>query len=907
MKKFCLFFSILVLLFSSCTENLENQDTQQKSGNVIIKIKDTNSSSRFFSPVDSIDISKVEEWKLTFTSVAPKAGEKSEFTLKDEQNSVTLGVGIYNFYIEGSYTLDSDTANTIMLAGSKENITIVENGTATLSVLVGLKKTEAGEGEISFSFEFDDSADNGTSWTNYYTDYGTKNADGTTNYSNGIKVILVSRKDKTEYSTENGYLKFVDVVDNSDSDLKYLKFSNDNKIPSGYYYLELFADYSNKNSSTGSAVSDAADDWRKISFNSASLIEIADDQTTVCDFVNLSFPNSGTTTYTYYASDNGSEDSNGLSSSNPGTLNNIIENIYANKALTEATINYTYSDKLEFDVSKIQTGKEITFDCKQADDSSKAIEFIVNSDGSAAFVSFNDQNGISLTTTDETKKVFSIDSLSGYSLVCLNDGVYLDLCSLPVDDQNSPTIYFNVYDIEYYKNNPMVVKPEEEINVSLKFKEADFSEYQEQTQLTVFTYEFSVKQNSEGLYEVYAQEPSPVHILYYGNESNCDTGYYIGNDTKSFQSDSSSIASWCDDGEGGIYIFKAKTQKDSTYYTYNQLVDSPNYNITHYKKIESDDGTSFILKTEEINYPVNNVPVSMCTDGAYIYYVESVLDISGYGGKKFNFGTLGSWVHKDYKVKYFSINNTSQTNELDFSSIFTDGKVTSVYYYNNELYVAGYKKESIGSITNENNEKTEFFDSTYSVYKLSDSTDVNTATCVSEVFKNSTENDRAISLLEDYNATSDRIKSYNAIIDMAIMDGKLYVLENSYYYASGISYISKGSLRQISIETGKVLNIFDKSNTDSSGRESFVVPNKILAVLPKKLELVIADSAKDNNSTGASYRVNLSDSTTDITEEFQGSNYYFDKYSVGSDFFNSTSFGDNAYYTSKTASEEFDD
>ena len=56
MKKFCLFFSILVLLFSSCTENLENQDTQQKSGNVIIKIKDTNSSSRFFSPVDSIDI-----------------------------------------------------------------------------------------------------------------------------------------------------------------------------------------------------------------------------------------------------------------------------------------------------------------------------------------------------------------------------------------------------------------------------------------------------------------------------------------------------------------------------------------------------------------------------------------------------------------------------------------------------------------------------------------------------------------------------------------------------------------------------------------------------------------------------------------------------------------------------------
>lgn len=899
MKKFSLFLSILAFLFFSCAENLENHDSQQKSGNVIIKVENANSSSRFISPVDSIDISKVEEWNIEFTPVNPVKAEKTKAILKPGENSVKLGVGTYNFYIEGSYILDSDTENKIILVGSKKNITVVEDKTAELSVLVALKKTDGGEGDVDFSFEFDDNADKGANWTTYYAGYGTKNDDGTIKYSTGIKVILFSRKDKTEYSTENGYLKFVDSVDNSDSDMKYLKFSSNKKIPSGYYYLELSADYSKKSAGTGSAVSDVnVSDWRKISFNSDNLIEIADNKTTSCNFANLVFPNT-ITTYTYYASDKGSEDSNGLRASEPGTLNKIIENIYANKSLTEATINYTYSDKMEFDVSKIQNGKEITVEGKKTDSENSPIGFIINSDGLTDFISLDDKNGLILTASDETKKAFSIASLPNYSLICLNKGVYLDFSSFVGNEQSSSSISFDVDDIEYYKNNPMVVEPEKLTNVSFRFNEADFSEFQqeEQSPFTVFTYEVSRKQNVDGLYELYAQEPSPVHIVYYENSST-NTNYVIGNEIgKEISESQSVIASWCDDGIGGFYIFEATSEN---YGDYNQkrFVSSPKYNAVHYQKEEK--GTSFILKKVSLNYEIEQVPVSMCTDGTNIYYVESVLYIPDYKEKSPNLGLWGGWAHKDFKVKYFSISSPSDANELDFSEVFTNGKVTSVYYYNNELYVAGYKKESIGSITDDNGGKTDFFDSTYSVYKLSNPKDVSTAVCVSDVFKNSTEKARTTDLLDNYNSTNDRIKSYNAITDMAIMDGKLYVLENSYYYASVSSYIAKGSLRQISLENGVVLDTFDKSNSDSSGKDSFVVPNKIIAILPKKLELQIADSGRSN---GRFYKVKFSDTSTDITEAETYSSYSFDNYSAGSEFFNSDAFNSNAYYTTPASTD----
>lgn len=878
MKKLNLFLLVAgFFAFTSCSGILENQDVQQKAGNVIIKINDSSSSARFISPVQSFDISQVEKWTLNFTPITPVGLKEEKFILERGKNySVTLGVGTYSLYMEGSYTIPNDNggSSTVKLSGTRTNITVTEGETTQVAVAVGLKKSAEGTGNFAIGFKFN--------VNNWYEYYGNMN-----DYTQGIKILLISKDDnKTVYSTENDYLKIQPVDEQSNP--QTINVSNTKPIPVGYYYIEFYAYYSkNENSDQ-----DTKPGWRKVVLNTDNLVEIADDQKTIGDFSNLNFPNT-VTEYVYYASKTGSTELNGLSPKNPGNLYTILEHIYANEAVSTATINYTYSDKMEFDVSKVQSGKQVTISYNKVDvgDSDR---FTIDEAGLITF--YNTMNEeLSLITTNADVKSFNVKEINSSIKVCLNNGVYLDFNSFEGNEQSN--IYFDVDNVEYYKNNPMGIS-KTELDIKISFTPGDFSEYQEQMPPTVFTYEFSVKQNVEGLYELYAQEPSPVHI-YYGNSSS-STVYEIGIGSNQILDYASSIASWCDDGNGGIYIFKATTNYQDSYYP---LVTSPSYEIFHYKKIESGTGTSFILKKEKIAYSVNNVPVSMCTDGSSIYYVESVLDISTKGGDKLDLGSWGAWAHKDCKVKYFSINDPS-VKELDFSGIFTNGKVTSVYYYNNELYVAGYKKEYIGSITDSNAGKTEFFDSTYSVYKLSNPKDVSTAILVRDVFKNSTENSRVTRLLDNYDATKDRIKSYNAITDMAIMDGKLYALENSYYYASATSYIAKGSLRQISLKNGELLNTFDRSNKDSSGKDSFNVPNKILAVLPKKLELVIADSAKDNDYNGASYRVDLSGNTANITEEFVGSGYYFDKYPKGSAFFN-TAFNENAYYTSKASSEEF--
>lgn len=887
MKKLNLFLLVAgFFVFSSCTERLENQDVQQKAGNVIIKINDSSSSARFISPVQSFDISQVGKWTLNFTPITPVGLKEEKFILQNGQNSVTLGVGTYSLCIEGSYTIPNDNggSSTVKLSGTRTNITVTEGKTTQVAVDVGLKKSAEGTGNFAIGFNFTDN------WDEYYSKYG-KYIDNsqTIDYTQGIKILLISKDDnKTVYSTENGYLEIKSVDEQSNTHI--INVSNKELIPAGYYYIEFYAYYSkNENSDQ-----DTKPGWRKVVLNTDNLVEIADDQETKGDFADLYFPNT-VTEYVYYASKNGSTESNGLSQTNPGNLYTILENIYANEAVSTAKINYTYpdSDKMEFDVSKVQSGKQVTIFYNK-DGSGDSYSFTIDEAGLITFINTMNEE-LSLITTNDKVKSFNVKEINSSIKVCLNNGVYLDFSSFEGNEQSN--IYFDVDNVEYYKNNPMGIS-KTKLDIKISFTPGDFSEYQEQMSPTVFTYEFSVKQNVEGLYELYAQEPSPVHI-YYGNSSS-STVYEIGIGSNQILDYASSIASWCDDGNGGIYIFKATTNYQDSYYP---LVTSPSYEIFHYKKIESGTGTSFVLKKEKIAYSVNNVPVSMCTDGSSIYYVESVLDISTKGGDKLDLGSWGAWAHKDCKVKYFSINDSS-VKELDFSEIFTNGKVTSVYYYNNELYVAGYKKEYIGSITDNNAGKTEFFDSTYSVYKLSNPKDVSTAILVSDVFKNSTENSRVTRLLDNYDATKDRIKSYNAITDMAIMDGKLYALENSYYYASATSYIAKGSLRQISLKNGELLNTFDRSNNDSSGKDSFKVPNKILAVLPKKLELVIADSAKDDNYNGASYRVDLSGNTANITEEFVGSGYYFDKYPKASGFFN-TAFNENAYYTSKASSEEF--
>lgn len=913
MKKFSLLLSALAFLFFSCSENLENHDSK-KSGNVTINISGaknsgTYSSARFITPVESFDISQVKEWNVTFTPVTPAKAEKVTATLTPENGSVTatLGVGTYNFYfyIEGSYTISSDNGDTtVNLSGSKDGIVITEEKTAEFSVVVGLKKTAGGTGSFSVTFTFDDSDENGSRWATYYATYGTTTSDQKTDYSKGIKVVLTSNSDKnTEYSTENGYLT-IDTTNAEDGKVLAVSSSGDKPIPSGFYNLSFFADYS----------SNAADDettavsvWQKITLNSDDLVEIADGQQTSGAFINLLFP----TEYTYYASDTGKEDANGLTQTNPGTLYSVLKNIYANKNITSANINYTYSDTIKLDVSKIGSGKSISVSCTTDDGSGgDTPKFGLNPDNSVSYTMYS--STLNFFTTDDSKKTVSVASGSDGTVI-LSDGVYMDLTSL--DALSQRYISMDVDNPGYYEANPVAVyKTPSDGSASISFNfttTSNFSEYTSDSKLlTVFTYDTNTTLDSEsGLAKVYAQEPY-VYVNYYGNTSTV-TSYVIGNDSAYFTTNSRSMASWCDDKNGGFYVFEAETES-------NALGNSPAYNLVHYKKIQK--GASFILDKESVGTSVTtNVPVSVCTDGSNIYFVESALDISSYNGKSLDLGAWGSWAHKGCTVKYFSIASPSAVNELDFSSVFTGGKVTAVYHYNNGLYVAGYSRKSLGTVTvtsDNGSEKTEFFDSTFSVYKLADATDVSGAALVKDVFSNSTEDKTRIAKILNSSSTSSedvwtagdtRVKSYNAITDMAIMDGKFYVLENSYYYGSSSYYGSKGSLRQFSLESGSV-TLIDKCDSDSTDTASFKVPNKILAVLPKKLKLIIADSG--GVKAGTCYTVDLSDAdkiSVSGAVPSNASGHNFDNYSTGSDFFNSSAFTENSYYTSKASFEEYDE
>ncbi len=908
MKKFSLLLSALAFLFFSCSENLENHDLK-KSGNVTINISGaknsgTYSSARFITPVE-LDISQVKEWNVTFTPVTPAKAEKVTATLTPENGSVTatLGVGKYNFYMEGSYTISSDNGDTtVNLSGSKEGIIITEEKTTEFSVVVGLKKTAGGTGTLSVTFTFDDSDDNGSSWITYYTTYGTTTADQKTVYSEGIKVVLTSNSDKnTEYSTENGYL----TIDTSnDEDGKSLAVSNpsDKPIPSGFYNLSFFADYSGPSDDETTAVSV----WQKITLNSDDLVEIADGQDTTGTFTGLLFPTDATQ-YTYYASDTGKDDANGLTQTNPGTLYSVLKNIYANKNITSADINYTYSDTIKLDVSKIGSGKSISVSCTTADGTSgDTPNFALNQDSSVSYTMYSAT--LNFFTTDDSKKSVSVASGSNGTVI-LSDGVYMDLTSLDAASQMAITM--DVDDAGYYEENPVAVyktPSDGNANISFNFtKTSDFSAYTSASASTKFICDTKTEADSEsGLAKVYAQEPS-VYVNCYGNTS-LVTNYVIGNGgDKYFCTDDRSIASWCDDKNGGFYVFEAEAKNTGSYC----LGDSPAYNLVHYKKIQK--GAAFILDKKTVGASVTaKVPVSVCTDGSNIYFVESALDISSYSGKSLELGAWGAWAHNGCTVKYFSIESPSTVNEMDFSSVFTGGKVTAVYHYNNGLYVAGYSRKSLGTVTDtdDTSEKTEFFDSTFSVYKLANATDVSGAALVKDVFSNSTEDQSRIAKILNSSADSTdvwtagdtRVSSYNAITDMAIMDGKLYVLENSYYYASPYYYGSKGSLRQVSLESGSVTLIDECDSTDT---ESFKVPNKILAVLPKKLKLVIADSGGDK--AGTCYTVDLSDISVSGAVPDNVSGHNFDNYSTGSDFFNSTAFTENSYYTSKADFENFDE
>lgn len=907
MKKLNLFLLVAgFFVFSSCTERLEHNE-EKSSGNVVINLSSVN-AERGAVPYgySSVDISQVTEWTLTFSPVSPFDKFSPEVktiikTIKGKTGSVNIGVGEYDLFVEGSYTEPRDTGDFIYkLSGSCSGIVVEEGNknTVPVSVLVGPKKTTEGKGSFSAEMSFEKVA-----LSTYYKKIGISSND-TTKISKRFKAELVSRKTgETVYSTHSvdNLLVAEAVSGGSSVTVKPAQTeSGPNKISSGYYYFRFYADFAPVNQNDLSA--EITPVWKEL-FIGDNLVEIGDELLTPMSRTSLSFPDD-VTRYCYYASEvDGSKENNGISLDAPGELYEVLDTIYNNPMVQNAEINYSYTNSIRFDVSKIGSGKTVEIICTKKDSQGgDTPSFTLNKDSSVLFTMHAES--ITLTSTGVAKGVKIKEGFISQSKFSLENRVYLDLTSLTAEELSLLSLRFWIDDnnVDYYKNNPMIVS-----SVSLsKNKVIDNSGYDNirfagdgQDNDRPFNFIFSEKEIPSGKFGYFAEAPSEV--VYYSNDSyNASYKIKLGNNEVSANIDkSAALASWCDDGKNGFYVFEISGIESVGDYNQKVLPANPVYNVRHFEKNKN--GTSFGFNQTKIDCKIENIPVSMCTDGTDIYYVQSIAKISEHGGNAFELSKWGHWAYLDNKVKYFSLGDPLVQNELDFSKVFTDGKVTAVYYYNNELYVAGYKKDYIGSVS-ENQEQSaqgiKFYNCTYSVYKLSDPKDVTTAKLVSDVFDSSGEKARVPGILEPYKISDDdRIIAYSAITDMAIVDGNLYVLENSYYKIppSSYGYGLRGSLRQVSLESGNVLKVLDKNSNEGN----VGLPYKIIAVLPKKLK--ISDNKKYNtNDQNSTYDVDLSasDLSLEEKEDAGGSGYRFDDYrTAGSDITDFPIFAKEGIYT----------
>lgn len=906
MKKLNLFLLVAgFFVFSSCTERLENNE-EKSSGNVVINLSSVN-AERGASPYgyESVDISQVTEWTLTFSPVLPFNKFPAETrTITRDSNSVTIGVGQYDLLVEGSYTEPGDNGDfTYNLRGTCSGIVVEEEKTKNVTVLVGPKKTTEGKGSFSAEMSFEKVA-----LSTYYKTIGLTSNDTTDKKSKRFKAELVSKKTgEIVYSTHSGGNLLVAVADSGGSSVTVKSAqteSEPNKISSGYYYFYFYADFAPVNQNDPSA--EITPVWKEVSIGD-NLVEIGDGLSTPMVCTSLSLPDDNTTYY-YYASDKGSKDNNGISQSARGELYAVLDTIYNNPMVQNAEIDYSYTNNIRFDVSKIGSGKTVKIRCNKKDSQGDTPSFTLNEDSSVLFNMHAES--ITLTSTGSAKSV-KIKEGSRGSQFSLENGVYLDLTSLTAEELGSLSLEFWLDDnnVDYYKNNPMMVS-----SVPLRTVQGAFAFYIDYSQFPSETYSYNENNlfaynmkevPGTGMYNYFAEEPEFGGVVYYSNDSSTasykielenSNGVYNMTARSEALDDSEALASWCDDGKNGFYVFEIRDIKNVGQYNQKHLPDNPVYNVRHFEKIKK--GTSFIFNQTTIDCNIKNIPVSMCTDGTNIYYVQSMADISGYGGKSFELYNWGHWAYRDYKVKYFSVEDPSVQKELNFSNVFTDGKVTAVYYYKNELYVAGYKKDYIRSVS-ENQEQSpqeiKFYNCTYSVYKLSDPKDVTTAELVSNVFDSSGEKERVAGILETGEITdNDRIKAYSAITDMAIVDGNLYVLENSYYRITPTyGYGSRGSLRQVSLENGKVLKVLD----ENSNKEKVGLPYKIIAVLPKKLKISDNKNRDAGQGQNLTYDVDLSVSDLSLEEKGSASGYYFDNYgAAGSGLFDST-FATEGIYT----------
>lgn len=858
MKKLNLFLLVAgFFVFSSCTERLEHNE-EKSSGNVVINLSSVK-AERGAVPdgYSSLDISQVTEWKLTFSLVPPFNEFPAETrTITRDSNSVTIGVGEYDLFVEGSYTEPGDNGVvTYNLSGTRSGIVIKEGEEKTVSVLVGPKKTAAGKGSFSAIMQ-------GELNTYYYKTIGLSESASTEEKSKRFKAELVSKKTgEIVYSTHSGEKLLVAVADSTDSE-EYVTVNSahteSEQISSGYYYFRFYADFAPVKPNEPSAVITPV--WKEVSIGD-NLVEIGDGLSTSMSRTSLLFPDERTK-YCYYASDKGSKENNGISETAPGELYAVLDTIYNHPMVQNAKINYTYSDKMEFDVSKVQSGKQVTISYRKGE-GGDPYSFTIDEAGLITFNIMNEE--LSLITTNDKVKSFNVKEINSSIKVCLNNGVYLDFSSFVDDIQQSPNIYFDVDDVEYYENNPMVVSSVS-FNEKLSFVSPDPSQ-----DSSHFTCNYDIVENlADSSYKYYAEEPvSP--IVYYSNKYSQYSSvvqYRIQyNDNNNFSiTNDSSLAAFCDDYNGGLYAFEFKLEGNNNNIVPDSLTSG--YELFHFVR-EKTGKPKFILEKKTTGYIKQQIPASMCTDGSRLYFVNTAATISEKGGQKLSLSSWNHWAYENAIVHSVAAGNNGQSAsevQLNFDSVFT--KVTAVYCQgiNKDLYIAGYKTNKNGSTK----------DSTYCIYKLANPQNYTTSvsitaeelTKVSKLFTTSEDS----SFIDWYSGqATQNVYAFNAITDMAIIDNNLYVLKNSYYFANADTTKITSSLIRIN-NNGQSDKTW--STADKNGYQNLMVARKFIAVLPKKKKLLISENARSCYYTG-----DFSDDDLDITMA-TGSGYVFDGYDI---------------------------
>lgn len=865
MKKLNLFLLVAgFFVFSSCTERLEHNE-EKSSGNVVINLSSAN-AERGAVPdgYSSVDISQVTEWNLTFSPVPPfNEFPAEERTINGDSGSVTIGVGEYDLLVEGIYKATSDNGEiTYNLRGTRSGIVIKEGEEKTVSVLVGSKKTTGGKGSFSAEMSFMQGK-----LYDYYKKVGISSTD-TTEKSKRFKAELVSKKTgEIVYSTHSDGNLLVAEADSKDSSVS-VKSDPTEKISSGYYYFHFYADFAPVNQNDHSAETTPV--WKKVSIRD-NLVEIGDGLSTYMSRTLLSFPNDDTT-YCYYASDKGSKENNGISQDAPGELYAVLDTIYNNPMVQNAVIDYSYTDNIRFDVSKIGSGKTVEIICnKDPQAGGDTPRFTLNKDSSVLFNMYAES--ITLTSTGGAKSVKIKENINANSstTISLENGVYLDLTSLTTgESMTSVNLRLDVDDIEYYKNKPMVVSSVS-FNEKLSFVSPDPSQ-----DSSHFTYNYDIVENSaDSSYKYYAEEPvSP--IVYYSNKYS--VGYpvqywiqYKENNTSDYNNfsfyNNGSLAAFCDDYNGGLYAFEFELEGDTNNIVPSSLTASSGYKLVHFDR-EKTGKPKFILEKKNTGYIKQQIPASMCTDGSRLYFVNTAATISEKNGQELSLSSWYHWAYENAIVYSVVAGNDGQSAsevQLNFDSVFT--KVTAVYCQgiNKDLYIAGYKTNQNGSTK----------DSTYCIYKLANpqnymnncSIKAEDLTKVSELFP--TSKDTSFIDWCTGRQITQNVYAFNAITDMAIIDDNLYVLKNSYYFANANNTKITSSL--IRINNGQTWSAVKYPNDYSV---PFYVARKFIAVLPKKKKLLISENASSRYYTGdfSNDDLNIASATA--------SGYAFDGYDI---------------------------